>query len=205
MGRARDAVAARSLECAARNSSDPTCAGHAWVSSLPSSCPPRARAPRPLKRPAGTLDWEISFERGLLATSRNTCRGCGARLLAAAPGFRGPFGSFADQFHAHQAGDEFLRSDAVEINRSALDVGFSHDSKSILAMLDALSFGKNLHNCLLVWYPATSEHFLRGASPPCPARGTGRIHVCQTRGRSRSPPAGPWDLCGLQIQRPVLR
>jgi len=46
----------------------------------------------------------------------------------------------------------FFCADAVEINRSTLDIGFSHDSKSVLIMLDALPFGKNLHNCLLVYY-----------------------------------------------------
>jgi len=83
----------------------------------------------------------------------------GARLLAAATGFRGTLGSFTHQFHRHQTGDEFLCPNTVEINRRTLDIGFSHDSKSILIVLDALAFGKNLHNCLLVLLP-----LLRGAS-----------------------------------------
>src|SRR5579864_9019399 len=88
----------------------------------------------------------------LLAAGRDARGGCGACLLAAAPWFRGTFGSLADQFHAHQAGDELLCPDTVEINRRTFDIGFSHDPKPVLIMLDALTFGKNLHNCLLICF-----------------------------------------------------
>src|SRR5689334_16467117 len=77
---------------------------------------------------------------GLLATGRNACGGGCACLLAAAPWFRGTFGSLADQFHAHQAGDELFCPDTVKINCRTLDIGFSHDPKPVLIMLDALTF-----------------------------------------------------------------
>jgi hypothetical protein len=99
-----------------------------------------------------SLWWEISFEAGLFAAGRYARGRRGTRFFAAAPGLRGPFRSFAHKLHGHQTGDEFFCADAVEINRSTLDIGFSHDSKSVLNMLDALPFGKNLHNCLLVYY-----------------------------------------------------
>ena len=75
-----------------------------------------------------------------------------AGFLAAAPGLRGPLGRFAHQLHGHQAGDKFLQADAVKIDRGALGVGLRHDSVSILLVLDALPFGKNLHNCLLICF-----------------------------------------------------
>jgi len=85
----------------------------------------------------------------LIAASGHTCSRRCAGFLAAASGLRGSFRSFADQFHGHQAGDEFLKANAVEIDGGALDVRFGHDPESILLVLDALPFRKNLHYCLL--------------------------------------------------------
>jgi hypothetical protein len=96
------------------------------------------------------LGWQYSDDYELFAASRySSGRRCSG-LLAAAAGLRGSFRSFADQFHGHQDGNEFLEANAVEINGGALGVGFSHDAKTVLLVLDALTFGKNLHNCLLV-------------------------------------------------------
>jgi hypothetical protein len=86
----------------------------------------------------------------LLAASRYASCRRGAGLLAAPPWLRGFFRSFANQFHGHQDGDELLEANAIEIDCRALAIGFSDDPKSVLLVLDALSFGENLHNCLLV-------------------------------------------------------
>jgi hypothetical protein len=97
-----------------------------------------------------TLGWEISRVRELLAGCRDFCGRGGAGFLATPAGFRRPFGRFAHELHSHEAGDELLQANTVEINRRSLGVGFRHDSVSVLLVLDALPFGKNLHNCLLI-------------------------------------------------------
>src|ERR1700731_2449575 len=113
---------------------------------------------------------KISLGLGLLTAGSNACCSSGARLLATAAWFRGTLGSFAHKFHGHQAGDEFLGPHTVEINGRTLNIGFGHNSKSILIVLDALAFGKNLHNCLLSFATTTSGHYLRGVSPSRPSR-----------------------------------
>ena len=59
-----------------------------------------------------------------------------------------------------KSGDELFHTYAVEINRGPLTVGFRHDSISVLVVLDALPFGKNLHNYLLYFW-SLREHMLR--------------------------------------------
>jgi hypothetical protein len=98
----------------------------------------------------------------LLAAGRYAC-GCGcACLLAATTGLCGTFGSFADQLHNHDAGYELLGANAVEIDRGTFAIGFGHDPKTVLIVLDALPFGKNLHNNLLVYF-GNSERWVSWA------------------------------------------
>jgi|SRR5580704_16036494 hypothetical protein len=133
--------------------------------------------------PFTALCLEFSRDGELLAGSSNFRGSSRAGFLASAARLRGTLGRFADEFHGHEAGDELLHADAVEINRRSLGVGFGYDSVSILVVLDALPFGKNLHNCLLICHWHLRSTCCEEASPPRPQWRTERTHVCQTRGR----------------------
>src|SRR6266849_3593220 len=124
-----------------------------------------------------TPDLMVWVERGLAEAGRDP-RGCLLRrFLAAALGLRGTFGSFADQFHAHQAGDEFLHANTIEINGSPFGVGVSYDPESVLFVLDALSFGENLHNCLLICCQQPRRILERCWSVPASRDGPGSVRL----------------------------
>jgi hypothetical protein len=108
----------------------------------------------------GAQGWGVFNDRALAVacgsgSDARCCRGAG--LLTAAAGLRGTFGSFANQFHGHEASDKLLQTYAIEIDGRAFGIGFRDNSKSVLLVLDALPFGKYLHYCLLMLPPGSKR------------------------------------------------
>jgi hypothetical protein len=76
-------------------------------------------------------------------------RGLGRDGLATALGPGRASGRFADNFGGHEARDKLFQAKTVEINCSAIGIGFPDDSESILLVTDVLILRESLHDILL--------------------------------------------------------